>query len=252
MATLMEIYDEALSMVSSGRDLPTHFSGQMDPQDPTWKVAKRAFEHVNDSLGSSLNWSFLLSKMVLNNATDGYGTPASPGSDPESFDPVYSYRWPLLAMPGFRKMVNVYSDFSSGLNVGDTRYFNNLVRGIPERSYFGQDESVAGLTPVFKPSSKFLYTNVIPLVAVYTKKVVPDNSDEDGVGISAVPFDYKTALIWGMASYLALSQGGSLQKKAYFENKFNHYKYLAQNRDNRSYSERLVILLDTPDGSGGF
>ena len=253
MATLMEIYDEALSMVSSGRDLPTHFSGQMNPEDPTWKVAKRAFEHVNDSLGSSLNWSFLLSKMTLNSEVTGYETPpGSTGEGSEPFDPLYGYRWPLSSIPGYRKVINVYSDFAN-FSASDTRFFNSLIRTGPENRYFG-DRAQASVLPIYKPSSKYIYTNANPIVLVYTQKVVTDDEDKDNVGvnISAVPNDYKTALIWGMASYLALSQGGSLQKKAYFENKFNHYKYLAQNADNRSYSERVVIDLDTPDGFGGF
>ena len=241
MEILLDLYREALWMVSPGKDIPSLSSNSDDPELKRMKIA---FRHAVKSLGSLLNWSFLLEKKSLSGTLDSYDPrPQNPSTATPPFDPLYAHRWGLEALPGLARIVGILEDADTFDADAGLRDFITRVRGI------GRSNTGALVIPLFKSSARFIYTNSNPCTAVYVKKIKEEDgpTDDNGVSISDLPPYFTTALVWCMASYLTISSNSSLQAKAYFEKKYLHYKFLAQSADNNAYSEKREIPLGNVD-----
>ena len=228
MAKLREIYEEAIGMVSPGTDFP---SFSMEDQDPTNRTAKTAFRFVTRSLGGYMNWSFLQERRRLSdNRRQAKGDELKvPESDPDSvdrlpFDPFYQYRWKINeVLPGFGRVAGVFS------NEIDTALF-----GLG--NFYPLDLNVANwgsnysdfIVPVYSFASKHFYANLANCTVLYMKRIsTNDSEDPNTIDVDSLPDHFRTALIWGMASYLAMSQKSSLQLKAYAESKFELFRWRA-------------------------
>ena len=220
MANLNEIYVESLGMVSPGTDLS---SLTIDPQDPTRKIAETAFRFVTRSLGGYMNWSFLQERRKLGES-GRENRPSNPASADPPFDPFYQYRWKINeALPGFGRVAGVFS------NEIDTALF-----GLG--NFYPLDLNVANwgsnysdfIVPVYRFASKQFYANLANCTVLYMKRIATDDSsDPNTIEVDSLPDHFRTALIWGMASYLAMSEKSSLQLKAYAESKFELFRWRA-------------------------
>ena len=231
MANLNEIYMESLGMVSPGTDLP---SLTIDPQDPTRKIAETAFRFVTRSLGGYMNWSFLQERRKLGE-TGRENRPSDPASADPPFDPFYQYRWPIVgeqgppakkpALPGFGRVSGVFSNEIDSALFGLGNFYPldlNVENWGSNYSDF--------IVPVYRFASKYFYTNLANCTVLYMKRISTNDSEDpthNTVNVDSLPDHFRTALIWGMASYLAMSEKSSLQLKAYAESKFELFRWRA-------------------------
>ena len=220
MANLEEIYAEALGMVSPGTDSSSF--NALDPNDPTAQQAKRAFNFVTRSLGGYMNWSFLQERRKLSGGTP---RPANLSSVNPPFDPFYQYRWPLLDLPGFGRVSGVFSNEIDSALFGLGNFYPldlNIANWGSNYSDF--------IVPVYRFTDKHFYSNLETCTVLYMKRIVTEPSataESNTVGFDTLPDHFRTALIWGMASYLAMSEKSSLQLKAYAESKFELFRWRA-------------------------
>ena len=233
MSALIEIYNEALGEVSPGTDLPSpDFASATDPE---MAIAKVAFRNTCNKLTAFINWSFLQNKVVLSSETEGYQAFAETITD---FDPLYGYRWDVSPdlFPGFGRFAGLLVDRFDLVAGDELNWTSPNFRSYYER-YLGN--SVFG---GFRFRDKKLYTNANPCLALYIQKVGTGEADDmtGGVPIEDIPVHFRTALVAGMAAYLAMSQKSSLQMRAYLQTQFRNAEYRAYSIEKISYREGRV------------